>query len=40
MLATLYANTHSKDGGYKIYDFMPHEVEAPISLDQAMESWA
>ncbi|NBA95504.1 hypothetical protein GUY40_11105 [Pseudomonas sp. R5(2019)] len=40
LLATLYANTHSKDGGYKIYDFMPHEVEAPISLDQAMESWA
>ena len=40
LLATLYANTHTKDGGFKIYDFMPHEVEAAISLDDAMKSWA
>lgn len=40
MLATLYANSHSKDGKYKIYDFMPNDVEPPLTLDQAMESWA
>jgi hypothetical protein len=39
VLAALYANTHTKDGGYKIYDFMPHEVEAAISLDEAKNSW-
>ncbi len=39
MLATLYANVHSKNGGYKIYDFMPHDAEQPLSLEQAMESW-
>jgi hypothetical protein len=31
---------HTKDGGYKIHGFMPLEVEAPISLEEAMESWA
>ncbi|HEY0290687.1 MAG TPA: hypothetical protein VGC62_27400 [Pseudomonas sp.] len=40
MLATLYANSHSKDGGYKIYDFMQHDAERPVTLEQAMESWA
>ncbi|WP_430294275.1 phage tail assembly protein T [Pseudomonas paraversuta] len=40
LLATLYANSHSKDGGYKIYDFMQHDAERPVSLEQAMESWA
>ncbi len=39
LLATLYANSHFKDGGYKIYDFMPHDSEPPVSLEQAMESW-
>lgn len=39
MLATMYANTLSKDGGYKIYDFMPHEEEPVLTLDQAFESW-
>ncbi|MGE6445041.1 phage tail assembly protein T [Pseudomonas bubulae] len=40
MLAALYANSHTKDGGYKIYDFMPHDIEQPLTLDQAIESWA
>jgi hypothetical protein len=40
MLATLYANSKSKDGGFKIYDFMPHDAERPMTLEQAMESWA
>lgn len=40
LLATLYANSHSKDGGYKIYDFMQHDAESPVTLEQAMESWA
>ncbi|MDU8501001.1 hypothetical protein [Pseudomonas amygdali] len=40
LLAMLYANVNYKDGPYKVFDFMPHEVEPPISLEQAMESWA
>ncbi|WP_263293054.1 hypothetical protein [Pseudomonas sp. BF-R-30] len=39
-LAVLYANAHSKNGGYTLYDFMPHDSEPEISLEQAMESWA
>lgn len=40
LLAALYANTHSKNGGHKVTDFMPHKEEDPISLDQAMQHWA
>ena len=40
MLATLYANSKSQKGGYKIYDFMQHDSEQPLTLEQAMESWA
>ncbi|SDQ66766.1 hypothetical protein SAMN04490195_1349 [Pseudomonas moorei] len=40
MLATLYANSKSQKGGFKIYDFMPHDSEQPMTLEQAMESWA
>lgn len=39
LLAALFANSKSKNGGYKIFDFMPHEDEPPIQLDQAMENW-
>lgn len=39
LLATLYANSHSKHGGHKLFDFMPHESESPLSLEQAMENW-
>jgi len=38
-LSTLYANAHSKNGGYKIYDFMPHMEEPPMTLEQAMDIW-
>lgn len=40
MLAALYANSKSAKGGYKIYDFMPHDSEQPLTLEQAMETWA
>lgn len=39
LLATLYANSHKKGGGFKIYDFMQHEKEPAISLEQAMDAW-
>lgn len=38
-LSTLYANAHSKNGGYKIYDFMPHMEEPAMTLEQAKEKW-
>ena len=38
-LSTLYANAHSKNGGYKIYDFMPHMEEPAMTLEQAMDIW-
>lgn len=39
LLATLYANAHSKHGGHKLYDFMPHEDEPAMTLEQAMATW-
>lgn len=39
LLAALYANSKSKNGGHKIYDFMPHEDEPAVSLDEAMNTW-
>ena len=39
LLATLYANAHSKHGGHKLYDFMPHEDEPALTLEQAMATW-
>ena len=41
-LAVLYANSKidlKKTNPYKIYDFMPHEEEPPVSLEQAMKQW-
>jgi len=40
LLATLYANTHTDKAKYKIYDFMPHESEPELTLEEAMASWA
>jgi hypothetical protein len=40
LLATLYANTHSKNGGYTVYDFMPNDSEQALPLEQAMKQWA
>lgn len=39
LLSTLYANRNSKDGGFKVTDFVPHERERVISLGEAMEVW-
>ena len=39
LLATLYANSKSKNGGFKIFDFMPHEDEPEIPLEAAMKEW-
>ncbi|MHC5351694.1 phage tail assembly protein T [Metapseudomonas furukawaii] len=39
LLATLYANANSKQGGFRLYDFMPHEEEPPLTLERAMEKW-
>lgn len=38
-LDAMYANVHSKNGGYDRYDFAPHEDEPEVSLDQAMKEW-
>ncbi|WP_445482605.1 phage tail assembly protein T [Pseudomonas putida] len=40
LLAALYANTHTKDGGYTVYDFMPHESAPALTLEEAMKTWA
>ena len=39
LLASLYANRNSKRGGFSLYDFMPHEEEPELSLDEAMNQW-
>lgn len=39
MLMAIYANSHSKNGGFTLYDFAVHEEEPEISLDQAMKDW-
>lgn len=39
LLASLYANAHSKDGGYQLHDFAPYHDAPAISLEQAMERW-
>ena len=39
MLATLYANSHSKDTRFGIWEFAPHMDEPAVSLEQAMATW-
>lgn len=39
LLAALYANSKSKNGGFKIYDFTPHDEEPAIPLEAAMKEW-
>ena len=39
LLLATYANANSKDGGYKVTDFMPHEEEHAITLNDAMKQW-
>lgn len=38
LLATLFANVNSKEGGYKIYDFMPHDEEPELTIDD-LKNW-
>jgi hypothetical protein len=38
-LAAMYANAHSKDGGYTLHDFAPYHDEPAITLDRAMKDW-
>jgi len=40
MIASLYANAHSKKGvTWKINDFMPHADQEPIELEDALKLW-
>lgn len=39
MLATLYANSHSKNSGHQLHDFAPYHDEPPLDLERAMERW-
>ena len=39
LLAMLYANAHSKNGGYRMHDFAPYHDEPAATLEQAMEAW-
>ncbi len=39
-IAVLLANTFSKQGGYRFYDFAPCHDEPALSLEQAMERWS
>jgi hypothetical protein len=39
LLTTIYANRISKDGGFKLADFLPHERVREVSLEEAMEAW-
>lgn len=38
LLSALYANSKSKNGGYKIHDFAPHEDQPVLTLDD-LSSW-
>lgn len=39
LLAALYANSNSKNGGYTISDFSPHEDQPVLTLDD-LASWS
>lgn len=39
LMLTGYANANSKNGGYKVWDFMTHAHEPAITLDDAMKQW-
>lgn len=39
LLAALFANSKTKNGNYKTYDFAPHDEEPPVPLEHAMENW-
>lgn len=39
LLATLYANSKSKNGGYGLHDFAPYHDQPVLTLDD-LEKWA
>ena len=39
LLSAIYANRITKDGGFKLSDFLPHERERTVGLTEAMETW-
>ncbi|MHB0844758.1 phage tail assembly protein T [Stutzerimonas nitrititolerans] len=39
LLATLYANVHSKTGGHELADFMPFEDQHEPTVEEAMAAW-
>jgi hypothetical protein len=38
-LCAMYANKNTKDGGFKAEDFIPHEGQRVVTLEEAMKSW-
>ena len=40
LLAALYANSKSKNGGFKMYDFTPYDEEPAIDIQDAMKQWS
>lgn len=40
VLTTIYANRISKDGDFKLSDFLPHEAARELTLEEALEAWA
>jgi len=39
-LSAIYANQHSKEKSFRAADFIPHEREREIGLEQALEEWS
>jgi len=39
MLASMFANRHSKKGGYQLHDFAPYHDQPAVTLEKAMETW-
>ena len=39
LLAALFANYKTKNGGNTVYDFAPHRDRPAITLEEAMNSW-
>lgn len=37
--SAILANANSEKGGHTVYDFMPHEEEPELTLEEAMAQW-
>jgi hypothetical protein len=40
VLSAMYANSKTKDGGFKFTDFVAHESQREVTLEEAMAAWA